>query len=235
MSVRGDLLAMVARVAEALGPELRDRLVFVGGCTTAFFVTDAATLEGVRATDDVDLIVDLAGYGAWARLQDDLRERGFMESAADEVICRMRLGPLKVDFMPDDPAILGFSNRWYALGVETAQAHALTEALEIRLLTPPLFLATKLEAWRGRGGGDMLTSRDLEDILLLVDGRPVLAEEVAAAPPEVRTYIAAEVRALMDDPEFDHLVEGNVRGPAGRSDIVHDRFAVLARGDAHGV
>ncbi|RDL48904.1 hypothetical protein BLJAPNOD_04363 [Ensifer sp. M14] len=26
----------------------------------------------------------------------------------------MRLGALKVDFIPDDEKILGFSNRWYA-------------------------------------------------------------------------------------------------------------------------
>ena len=42
--------------------ELRERLVFVGGCTTALYITDPVTLEGVRATDDVDLIVDLAGF-----------------------------------------------------------------------------------------------------------------------------------------------------------------------------
>ncbi|TGT39399.1 hypothetical protein EN810_35520, partial [Mesorhizobium sp. M8A.F.Ca.ET.167.01.1.1] len=100
-TVRGQLLLMLQTVAEALGDELRDRLVFVGGCTTALFITDEVTLEDVRATDDVDLIVDLAGYGEWAHLQEDLRERGFTESQGDTVICRMRLGELKVDFMQD--------------------------------------------------------------------------------------------------------------------------------------
>src|SRR5687768_13835774 len=113
MSVRGALLEMLERVADALGPDLRKRLVFVGGCTTALFVSDPVTLEGVRATDDVDLIVDLAGTVAWVRLQEELRGKGFRESAQDNLVCRMRLGPLKVDFMPDDEAVLGFSNRWY--------------------------------------------------------------------------------------------------------------------------
>ena len=126
--------------------ELRERLLFVGGCTTALFITDPITLEDVRATDDVDLIVDLAGYAEWAQMQDQLRQKGFSESAEDAVICRMRLGELKVDFMPDDAKILGFTNRWYARGIETAVLHCLTAELDIKLLSPELFIATKLGA-----------------------------------------------------------------------------------------
>lgn len=119
-SVSRQLLDMLQTVAEALGPDLRQRLVFVGGSTTALLITDAITREGIRLTDDVDLIMDLAGYPEWTRLQAELREKGFAESPEDTVICRMRLGELKVDFMPDDPKILGFSNRWYAKGIESA-------------------------------------------------------------------------------------------------------------------
>lgn len=50
---------MLQIVAEALGSDFRERLIFVGGCTTALFITDEVTLGDVRATDDVDLIVDL--------------------------------------------------------------------------------------------------------------------------------------------------------------------------------
>ena len=114
MTVQGQLLYMLETVAEAIGDDLRDRLVFVGGCTTALFITDPITLEDVRLTNDVDLIVDLAGYGEWIELEEQLFGKGFTISPQDEVICRMRLGELIVDFMPDDERILGFSNRWYA-------------------------------------------------------------------------------------------------------------------------
>jgi predicted nucleotidyltransferase len=231
MTVQGQLKEMLKAVAVALGDELRARLVFVGGCTTALYITDPITLEGVRATDDVDLIVDLAGFAEWAGLMDRLRERGFVEAADDHVICRMKLGDLKVDFMPDDAAILGFSNRWYAKGVETAVPAMLEEALEIRHLTPPLFIATKLEAYRGRGGGDLIGSRDAEDILLLVDGREELVEEIAAAAPEVRIYIDEQITDLLADPNFEHFLQGNVRGPVGRADIVYDRLAAISRLD----
>jgi len=59
----------------------------------------------------------------------------------------MRLGQLKVDFMPDDEAILGFNNRWYATGIEMAQPYILDAGPEITVLTPPIFIATKLEAF----------------------------------------------------------------------------------------
>lgn len=229
LTIKGHLVHMLERVARALGDDLRDKLVFVGGCTTALFITDEVTLDDVRLTDDVDLIVDLAGYSDWARMQQVLQDRGFTYSPTDDVICRMRLGDLKVDFMPDDAAILGFSNRWYAAGIKTAMTHRLAPDLEIKCLTPPLFVATKLEAYLGRGDGDLLMSRDAEDILLIVDGRPDLLHEIQESDPEVCSFIAVHFRSLLGDPYFESFLHGNVRGPEGRIDIVRDRFERIAR------
>ncbi|MCB9995154.1 MAG: hypothetical protein H6869_01800 [Rhodospirillales bacterium] len=226
-TVKGQLLHMLETVAEALGSDLRERLVFVGGCTTALFITDEITLEDVRATDDVDLIVDLAGYTEYAALQAKLREKGFTNSPEDEVICRMRLGDLKVDFMPDNADILGFSNRWYARGIETAVTHTLTDELNIKCLTPEIFVATKLEAYLGRGEGDLLMSRDLEDILLVVDGREVLAAEIQAANDDIRNFIAEQFKAIQENYDFENFLAGNIRGPEGRVDIVRERFSSI--------
>jgi predicted nucleotidyltransferase len=230
-TVKGQLLHMLETVAEALGDDLRKRLVFVGGCTTALFITDEIVLESVRTTDDVDLIVDLVGHAQWAQLQDQLRQKGFAESPEDDVICRMRLGDLKVDFIPDDESILGFSNRWYAKGIETAITCSLTDKLNIRRLTPELFVATKLEAYLGRGNNDLLGSRDMEDILLLVDGREELVAEIQGADDDVRRYIAEQFKALLNHDDFDHLLEGNIKGPEGRVDIVRERFVAISQSD----
>jgi predicted nucleotidyltransferase len=231
-AVVGQLLHMLRTVAEALGDDLRERLVFVGGCTTALFITDEIVLDGVRATDDVDLIVDLVGQAQWAQLQDHLRQKGFAESQEDNVICRMRLGGLKVDFMPDDEDVLGFSNRWYAKGIETAVTCPLTDTLNIKRLTPELFVATKLEAYLGRGNNDLLGSRDMEDILLVVDGREGLVAEIQNADCDIRGYIAEQLRALLHHAEFDHFLQGNIRGPEGRVDIVQERFVAISQSDA---
>lgn len=229
-TVKGQLLQMLQTVAKALGSDLRERLVFVGGCTTALFITDDITLEDVRATDDVDLIVDLVGFAEWAKLQDELRQKGFAESQEDTVICRMRLGDLKVDFMPDDENILGFSNRWYAKGIETAATVPLSNELNIKRLSPELFVATKLEAYIGRGQGDLLMSRDLEDILLVIDGRKQIVAEIQQADADIRQFIAEQFALLLENPDFEHFLAGNIRGPEGRIDIVRERFATTSQG-----
>ena len=146
----------------------------------------------------------------------------------------MRLGELIVDFMPDDERILGFSNRWYAQGIETAVSHPLTGELEIKHLTAPLFIAMKLEAYRGRGGDDPLGSHDLEDVVIVVDGREELLAEVQGADEDVRNFIASELRAFKEHADFDNFLEGNIRGPAGRVDIVRDRIDALANCDGGG-
>ena len=48
--------------------------------------------------------------------------------------------------------------------------------LRIRVVTAPYFVATKLEAFRGRGRGDYISSHDLEDLLAVIDGRDVIVE-----------------------------------------------------------
>jgi len=230
-TIHTQLLGMLKAVAIALGDDLRGRLVFVGGCTTALFITDPITLEDVRATDDIDLIVDLAGRAEWSALQDDLRQKGFIEAADEAVICRMRLGTLKVDFMPDDETILGFSNRWYAVGIETAVTSTLDTGLDIRILTPAIFVATKLEAFAGRGQNDLFMSRDAEDILLIVDGRPDLEEEVAAAPADVQAFISQGFRDFLAYADFDDFLEGNLR-QAGRAAVVKKRFVAISKHDS---
>ncbi len=232
MTVHGQLLHMLKTVAEALDGDLRDKLVFVGGCTTALHITDPVTFEDVRMTNDVDLIVDLVGYSEWAKLQAQLIDRGFTASPEDDVICRMRLGELIVDFMPDDETILGFSNRWYAKGIETAIPCALTAELQINHLTSPLFIATKLEAYIGRGNNDPLGSHDLEDVVIVIDGRVELLAEVRNCDENVRHFIASQLRAFQDHVDFDTFLRGNIQGTYGRVDIVRGRIGAIASCDS---
>ena len=225
------LLDMIMAVAQALGPDICKRTAFVGGATTGLLVTDDFAREGVRLTDDVDVIIDIVSYGAWTRFQEELRKRGFSESPDEDVICRMRLGRLKVDFMPDDERILGFSNRWYDLGLKTAADMELKDDVVIRVLTPPLFIATKLEAFLGRGDNDLLSSRDIEDILVVIDGRPELATEIAEAPPDVSEFIADQFDLLSKHRDFENAVIGNLRD-AGRTKLAFKRISeIIAAND----
>lgn len=118
-SNKDTLIQMLEAVAQALGEELREQVAFVGGCTTVLLITDDFTLESIRGTDDVDLVIHLAGTPAWYQLEQQLKTRGFKITGQDEVTCRFRLGALKVDFMPTVEEVLGFANPWFVGGSNT--------------------------------------------------------------------------------------------------------------------
>jgi hypothetical protein len=56
---------------------------------------------------------------------------------------------------------------------------------------------------------------DLGDVVALVDGRPTIVAKVAAADAAVRDYIAAEIRALLDNPDFIEALPGFLLPDAG--------------------
>jgi hypothetical protein len=135
-------LATLTTIADAVG-DLRERFVFVGGSTAGLLVTDPAA-ESVRATKDVDAIVE-AEMPAFYRIEAQLAERGFARDLHSGIICRWiheRSGVL-FDLMPVDAGVLGFGNRWYAAAVRTAQRVTLANGLVIRVVTAPAFVATK--------------------------------------------------------------------------------------------
>jgi len=59
--------------------------------------------------------------------------------------------------MPTDATVLGFGNRWYPTAIETAETFDIA-GHDVRVVTPSLFIATKLEAFHGRGGNDVFAT-----------------------------------------------------------------------------
>lgn len=212
-------IADVELVAHALGP-LMDDLVLVGGCAVGLLVTDP-TRPPVRATGDVDLVTEVTPRSSYYALCERLKERGFHECA--EVICRWRLRDLKVDVMPCDEAVLTFTNSWYAQAAKTAQRQTLPSGRAIRVVSAPLFIATKLESFRSRGHGDYM-HHDMEDIVLVLDGRPSIVEDVQSASPEVRAFLEDEFEALLLDAAFDDRILWLLGGETARKPVVLDRI-----------
>ncbi|ATQ73630.1 hypothetical protein CR152_03235 [Massilia violaceinigra] len=217
------------QTAEALGPALLETSAFVGGCVVGLLITDEFTKEQVRATDDVDLIVDVMNYAAYAKLSGELQKRGFKVSIQDDIQCRWRLGELIVDVMPTDEKILGYSNRWYAPAIESAIWFELPSTHRIRVVNAPYFVATKIEAFKGRGNNDFFTSRDIEDIITLVDGRETLLEEIAAIGGCFEKYVSSSIQEFLRENDFEYAVDSAVRSDTGRSTVIFDRFESLAR------
>ena len=218
-------------MALALGPELLGKVAFVGGCTTGLHLTDDLAKEGVRHTMDVDLIVPVIGAVEWISLQHELRKRGFIDDIVGESpVCAMKLGELRVDFMPDDADVLGFGNRWYREALSTAISVQLM-ATHIRLVSPVYFLATKFEAYKGRGDGDLLASQDVEDVLTIFNGRREIVDEVLAASPELLDYLRREVATLLGHPDIDYAVQSASGGDPGVAGVIYERLeSVLGAG-----
>ena len=202
-------IRMIIHVAKRLG-DLRDKVVFVGGCATGMFITDPAMPE-VRATQDVDVIVEIASRMEYYRLEEELRNRGFKQDLSENApVCRWLVDAIKVDIMPTQEEILGFSNRWYLPAIKNADLIELEKELTIKLVSPPYFLATKIDAFKGRGGGDYMASHDMEDIITILDGRPEIVSEIRSSSDDLKDFLSRTFRILLVNDEFLDSIPGHL-------------------------
>jgi predicted nucleotidyltransferase len=204
--------AQLEDAAAVLGP-LLDDVVFVGGATIHLWITDPVA-PPVRATDDVDVICEVATLAEYNRLGDRLRAQGLYEASDEAVICRWRNRDpeLIIDVMPTDESILGFANPWYGEAIATAASVTLDSGAVIRAVTPALMLATKLAAWHGRGHGDLLRSRDVHDVLVLIDGRVELMDKLRTESARLRAYVRRGLIDLRDHPYFAYALDSATVG-----------------------
>jgi hypothetical protein len=227
MNANDPNIALLERVAERLGDALGEEMVFVGGAVAGLLITDPAT-PAIRPTEDVDLVCQAVMLADYHRVETALRARGFVQDMRPEApICRWQVGSVAVDVMPTLEQILGFSNPWYPLALETALPVALPSGQLIRLIAAPVFLATKLEAFDGRGEGDFLFSHDLGDLLAVVDGRDALLEECRASSSMLRGYLADRFRGLLALPAFIDALPGHLPGDAASQERLPELQAKL--------
>jgi hypothetical protein len=76
---------------------------------------------------------------------------------------------------------------------------------------PDYLLATKIEAFNGRGHEDFLGSRDFGDMISLVDGRQEIVGEIQRSEPDLRAYLASELGRLRVHPRFREGISGALR------------------------
>lgn len=101
------------------------------------------------------------------------------------------------------------------------------------MVTAPYFVATKLEAFYGRGNNDYMLSHDLEDIIAVIDGRRELSDEIRSSPKDVSDYLAGEFSRLLSNGRFMenlpcHLPPDSTQG--GRVKIVLERMRTIIKG-----
>ena len=98
-------IEMLQTVAIGLG-ELKDEVVFVGGAVAELYADNPAASD-IRPTKDVDCVIELKSRMEHARLEENLRTKGFEhDTSKDAPICRMIHKNIKVDVMPTDEDII---------------------------------------------------------------------------------------------------------------------------------
>jgi predicted nucleotidyltransferase len=202
---------MICEIAKRLG-DLCEEVVFLGGATLGLLITDSTSPE-MRTTKDVDVIVEVASYVKYEAVATRLRRLGFsqpIEKTEETPTCRWFLGDTVLDVMPTEPEALGFSNRWYPAALRSATRRVISDGLEIRVVTAPCFLATKLEAFAGRGKSDFAGSHDMEDIIVLINGRHDIVDEIKNTDADIREYLAEQFKGLMANDTFLDALPGHL-------------------------
>ena len=104
-------------IAQARG-ELNNKVVFLGRVVPDLYATNPAAPDP-RPTMDVDCIVEVQSRRGYYQLEEVLREKGFTNDQIDGApVCRWIIQGLRVDAMPVEPDILGFSNEWHKDGLK---------------------------------------------------------------------------------------------------------------------
>lgn len=206
-------------VARALG-ELNEKCVFVGGAVVSLYIDDPAADE-LRPTMDLDIAMEIVTLGQLENVRQDLARKGFLPDAEHQVICRFVYQGIMVDVMSTQAVGWAPANSWFRQGFEHQKTISLNANTSIRILPLAYFLASKFEAFHGRGR-DPRTSHDLEDIIYVLDNRINLVEEILSSPENVLLYLQSEFAQLLT-PKMEEAVLGHMN-PFSRS----ERFPILA-------
>lgn len=187
---------------------------FLGGSVVGLLV-DHPGLSPVRATEDVDVVIEVVSRTRYAAIEENLRSVGFdhdMREGAPR--CRWVLGNLTVDIMPADGGFLGLNTAWFREALESATLRSVQSGA-LRVVSPAGFIATKYVAFLDRGDRDYYASHDLEDLIAVVDGRDGIVDDIASAAPRLRACVSEAVATLAASADFMDALPGHL--PADRA------------------
>jgi len=219
-------IIMLQTVAIGLG-ELKDKMVFVGGAVAELYTDNPAASE-IRPTIDVDCVVEISSGLQFALLEENLRAIGFKnDTSKGAPICRWIYKDIKVDVIPTDSRVLGFSNRWYKEGIKIKMKIMLPNGTKVFVFPPEYYLAAKFEAHNSRGGNDLRQSHDFEDIIYILDNCTDILENICASNQNVKKFLKEECRKLLENPNITEGIETALPYGSGEGNV--DIISMLIR------
>lgn len=204
-----DNINRIEIIAEGL-QELVTEAVFTGGACIQFYVSNPK-LRDYRPTKDIDCIVKIYSYSEFAKLSDRLRHLGFKNDTSENApIVRWIYKGVYVDTIPEESSVVGYRDiKWFKEGKIYTIEKELPSGKRIKILSLSYFLATKLEAWQDRGGGDFLADPDIEDIISILDGTDDL-NEILTSPVSVRNYLIQSFDEFLKNDNFKRSIAGHI-------------------------
>lgn len=196
-------IGVVEEVAAAL-KGFKEQFVFIGGAVVSLYADDVAADE-IRPTADIDMTVNLAGYGSWTQMEQQLASLGFFPDPHGHSISSYRYKNIPIDIMSAEDGPMGPANKWYKIGFEDLWTIKAIEE-EINILKAPCYLATKFEAYNDRGQGDYRTSHDFEDIIYVIDNRINIVEEIARTDDRIKSFLIEETIKIFGSPSFEEIL-----------------------------
>lgn len=216
----------IQNIAEGLA-NLNERVVFVGGAVCGLYATDAAA-QDARPTNDVDCVVEVMSYYEHTLFEEQLRKQHFKNDIHPSApICRWIYKDDVVDIMPNDEQILGFSNRWYRPGFKNKEPYQLPSGKTIYILPVTYYIATKLDAILSRGGNDLRTSHDFEDVIYILNYCPEFKERYFHEEPILQQFLKEQFNLLLERDNIREEIECALPyGEADRVDLILEMLAL---------
>ena len=202
---------------------------YLGGSVLSLLVTDP-TVDTIRVTKDVDVMMGIRTRKEFHAADKLLEKAGFRHDTREGApICRWTYRGVTVDVLPIREDVLGWKSKWFEEALKAAEEKELG-GQKIRIVSPPYFVALKLEAFEERGQGDFLASTDFEDVICLFNGRATLASEIAACE-SLRSGLAEKFRGYLQSEAMLDAVEGFVQtepDPAARKGKILAAFKAVS-------
>lgn len=196
--MRGAAHIEAARTALGVLGVVREHLVLIGGCALAWYARPQGS--PLRVTKNVDYLSTLRPWVLQEEVLARLCTAGRLAPDLD-MQCRYWISgtELAVDLLSPEGVNVGGSVKWLRRAADHAQPRSLGDQIT-RVVTPAYFLVLKLAAFLDRGR-DLISAKDMEDIVYLAVELDDLPSQVAAAG------LAADVAGLWQKVFSKHQID----------------------------
>ena len=176
--------------------------VFTGGGIVSMLITDPEAPQALF-TKDVDLVLEIASHPDFFAMEKALMSVGFRHLSDEqaEPLSWIWEG-VRVDSLPHRRIQSMPHNRWFTFLMKDAEHVEVLPGCRAWIASAPCFLATKFEAFFDRGKNNLVKSKDLGDILAVVNGRSGLLLEIQQAAPDICGFLRQSFSWLLEQRHF---------------------------------